>query len=131
MPKRSRTDRNSICNLRIHQLQPTSSPSATEGVNLPSPAGVGVLEYVVEMPSEEIWEEDDMIALAAEGLAVQPASGPSATAEVNPPSPVDVNALEYVGEMPSEVIWEEDVMELTAEGLADDEEKGWGYGSKD
>jgi len=65
-----------------------------------------------------------MIALAAEGLAVQPASGPSATAEVNPPSPVDVDALEYVGEMPSEVIWEEeDVMELTAEGLADDEEK--------
>jgi len=52
---------------------------------------------------EDIWEED-VITLAADGLAVQPASGPSATAEV---SPVDVEVLEYVGEMPSEVIWEE------------------------
>ena len=73
----------------IHQLQPTSSPSATEGVNLPSPVGVEVLKYVVEMPLEKIWEEEDVIACAVEGLAVQPASGPSATAGVNPPSPVD------------------------------------------
>jgi len=54
------------------------------------------------MPLEEIWEEDDVITLAAERLAGQPAPDPSATAEVNPPSPVDVKVLEYVREMPSE-----------------------------
>ena len=103
MPKKSHAAHNSISNLPIHQLQPTSNPSATEGVNQPSPVGVEVLEYAVEMLLEDIWEED-VITLAADGLAVQPASGPSATAEV---SPVDVEVLEYVGEMPSEVIWEE------------------------
>jgi len=73
MPLKSCAACNSTSNLPIHQLQPTSSPSATEGVNLPSPVGVEELKYVVEMPLEEIWE-DDVIALAAEGLAVQSAS---------------------------------------------------------
>jgi hypothetical protein len=70
LPKRSHVARNSINNLLFHQLQPSFGQSETAEVDLPSPGDDETPEYVGEMPKEEIWEEAEVMELAAEGLGV-------------------------------------------------------------
>ena len=68
MPKRSLPAQNSINNLGIYAIHQSSGPSETAAVDLPTPVDAQEVEYVGEMPDEEIWEEDAVMELAAEGM---------------------------------------------------------------